>query len=436
MPRLGGIKRPSTCTSDSDEDGPSCWICLETGADESGQPLVRDCSCRGNSGFAHLSCIANYAEKMTREISDSDDEEKTTREMKESRNSCKFILTWTGCPNCRQDYEHELAASLVERCTTFVEKNYPGNLLLKAHAIYLKVKTLKIGKDNKKHCVQIATELVSVVDAMRGEHRSLTQAILYFEIAAYELLALVAELEGTKSSLKDAIEFHTKCRDIYVLIGIPTDITHAEASITKAKSKLNGNQGWTTEDALKDCRDYYHESVEEEGKDSCVAMLSAFRLADALKAAHRGIEAERVLAKLAIFARRVHGSEHYFTRDVKASSRRFKRRYVFVKGRPGERFRALKYQGGDRKCIVRGPILKPRNLAEEKIFTIHNDDLRPAPGTPVTCIGGAGRPDIGDVRSEVKGAQELKVVFEDRHLEPRLVSPKNMRIVFELPNVE
>ena len=31
-------------------DEATCWICLDSGPDEEGNPLVRDCSCRGNSG--------------------------------------------------------------------------------------------------------------------------------------------------------------------------------------------------------------------------------------------------------------------------------------------------------------------------------------------------------------------------------------------------
>ena len=43
-------------------DGASCYICLDEGPDEAGKPLVRDCSCRGDTaGFAHLSCIIEYA---------------------------------------------------------------------------------------------------------------------------------------------------------------------------------------------------------------------------------------------------------------------------------------------------------------------------------------------------------------------------------------
>ena len=46
--------------------GPSCWICLCDGPDENGQIPRRDCSCRGiDSGYAHLSCLVEYAKQKT-----------------------------------------------------------------------------------------------------------------------------------------------------------------------------------------------------------------------------------------------------------------------------------------------------------------------------------------------------------------------------------
>ena len=55
---------PTTAGSNNSKspgEGVSCWICLEEGADEKGQPLRRDCSCRGDSGYMHVSCVARYA---------------------------------------------------------------------------------------------------------------------------------------------------------------------------------------------------------------------------------------------------------------------------------------------------------------------------------------------------------------------------------------
>ncbi|KAL3788436.1 hypothetical protein ACHAWO_007391, partial [Cyclotella atomus] len=47
----------------------SCWICLDDEADQFCKPLVRDCSCRGDdAGFAHLSCLVEYARRKSSEV--------------------------------------------------------------------------------------------------------------------------------------------------------------------------------------------------------------------------------------------------------------------------------------------------------------------------------------------------------------------------------
>ena len=79
------------------EDGPSCWICLEEGPDESGNDIVRNCACRGDSaGFAHLSCLIQYAEKKCNE----------EYALLASRGGRvvdeKFKDCWRNCPICKQ----------------------------------------------------------------------------------------------------------------------------------------------------------------------------------------------------------------------------------------------------------------------------------------------------------------------------------------------
>ena len=39
----------------------SCWICLDEGEDDHGNHLTRNCACRGDSGWVHVSCISNFA---------------------------------------------------------------------------------------------------------------------------------------------------------------------------------------------------------------------------------------------------------------------------------------------------------------------------------------------------------------------------------------
>ena len=94
--------------------GASCFICLEEGSDESGNPLVRDCSCRGDAGFAHLSCLVKYAERKST-LAANDPTPAT------------FVVRWRDCPNCTQSYKGQLSLDISSAFVSFVETVYPRN---------------------------------------------------------------------------------------------------------------------------------------------------------------------------------------------------------------------------------------------------------------------------------------------------------------------
>ena len=52
-----------------DTVGQTCYICLDGGAEEG---LVRGCSCRGASGFVHVSCLAKQAKILVAEAEEND----------------------------------------------------------------------------------------------------------------------------------------------------------------------------------------------------------------------------------------------------------------------------------------------------------------------------------------------------------------------------
>ena len=90
----------------------ACCICFGEGPDESGKPLVRDCSCRSESpGFAHVSYLVEYAKQKTKQW--------------DGRDVKKSVEPWTMCPSCRQAYQYELVVDLATEFGTFVEKEYP-----------------------------------------------------------------------------------------------------------------------------------------------------------------------------------------------------------------------------------------------------------------------------------------------------------------------
>ena len=91
-----------------------CYICLEDGPDEADQPLIRACSCRGESSAGyHLSCIISYAKAKTKEAVEKyeagDDD------------WALFSEHWLECANCKQEYEDSLGIKLAKEMVAYVE---------------------------------------------------------------------------------------------------------------------------------------------------------------------------------------------------------------------------------------------------------------------------------------------------------------------------
>ena len=84
-----------------------CWICLEDGPDDNGEPLVRDCACRGETSAGyHVSCIIDYAKVKTNQAID-------LREKKQKVVDAVHE-PWKLCPNCQQPYMGVVSLQLIE----------------------------------------------------------------------------------------------------------------------------------------------------------------------------------------------------------------------------------------------------------------------------------------------------------------------------------
>src|SRR5210317_2562336 len=107
-----------------------CWLCLEEGPDASGMPLVRDCSCRGSSGFAHIACIISYAESDGRQTYHT--------------SSGNIGTAFQQCPNCKQEYYNELRYNLESARVSFVEKEFSNDHMLHLRALIHRVRVLDV----------------------------------------------------------------------------------------------------------------------------------------------------------------------------------------------------------------------------------------------------------------------------------------------------
>ena len=87
-----------------DTEGQTCYICLEGGSEEG---LVRGCSCRGASGFAHVSCLARQA-KILREEAEENNLDARVKNKRWER--------WYSCGLCKQEYHGVVYCALGWAC--------------------------------------------------------------------------------------------------------------------------------------------------------------------------------------------------------------------------------------------------------------------------------------------------------------------------------
>ena len=80
----------------ADTAGQTCYICYGEGDEEEG--LVRGCSCRGESGFAHVSCLARQAQVTV------------------ERGGGPGFDRWYSCGLCEQDYHGVVRCALGWAC--------------------------------------------------------------------------------------------------------------------------------------------------------------------------------------------------------------------------------------------------------------------------------------------------------------------------------
>ena len=141
-------------------DVAACYFCLGEEVDEVGKPLVRDCSCRGDSaGFAHLSCLEKYGMAA------------------DGVDMSAFTEPWEKCTNCKQPFQNQLAIDLSSSCVTFAEATYghegssKWDKLKVLAALRLKITAIDRHETNEDNVelTMIINKLLSMVDEMKKE---------------------------------------------------------------------------------------------------------------------------------------------------------------------------------------------------------------------------------------------------------------------------
>ena len=446
-------------------DGASCYICLDEGPDEEGKPLVRDCSCRGDTaGFAHLSCIIEYAEQKCKQAADSD--------------LPGFYTPWHDCNNCNQPFQNQVALDLSSAFVSFAEEayNFPGigmwdkvkvmSSLRHKIQMLLDVVCYNSPREDKGtlkvECEMLIKKLLSMVDQTKKdlkmsswlhmpptslEYQYYKVLCVEYEAFGYRFLGVIAYFDQTEASDKRSITYFQKAKAIYNLLGLEDNAKLMDIRIAAFKECLarcdgdGANVPVNASTLLKGAKYNYEYSLKTHGSTSEATLRSGSTYVTELVQAHRGIEAEWLIVKMAASSRRVHGPGHNCTISLDKKVKECKSRYVIVM--PDDKpFQAMRYENDGEICVVTGPVKQPRQEDDEITFHVANNLVFPAKGCPVICHGLVSAShlngEVGEVRAfsnNITGFR-LGVHFEKTNLKPASVKPENLKISFELSSKE
>jgi hypothetical protein len=294
----------------SDDDGVSvCYLCLGGGADDKdGQPLRRDCACRGtDAGFVHLSCLTGYAA--------------TKNKGWNGRVMNEFINPWVACPSCHQYYQNELSIDIANKFVSFVRRQYPDNTQMQMESLYVKLCSLnsmyeRLEPVQKRELGVTANVLLSLIDRMKGDVSSLLERYSQMEARAYSVHGRIAIDEGTEESARRAVNQLEKQLKVCKAIGDDDGIATAKANIAVTKSKYE--DGNNNEELLKASQELYELRVAESGDEHVNTILTGKNYAIHLQKANRQEEARELLTKLLATSKQVFGSDHNITKSVES----------------------------------------------------------------------------------------------------------------------
>eukprot|EP00984_Skeletonema_dohrnii_P009291 scaffold3543_cov90-Skeletonema_dohrnii-CCMP3373.AAC.4 len=426
------LKRTSNAAGLPDRvvDAPCCWLCLEEGQDASGKPLYRNCSCRGTSGFAHLSCMINYAENKSRQACERNDYD-------------HVAYFFRICPNCDQDYQDDVKYALAKARVEFVERRgYTNNHEMYLDAMRDNLYSLDFEEQDRPEGEGVYTKLLSIIEEV-DEYQSLQDDRLA-QRTAMSLQALGDfRTFGPKENPEEAKKHYERAKDLYDAIGDEVGVINMERYISINEAKLSGNEvNWDPTGDIAFWRKRYNNEIMRHGEDDVLSITEGISVSVALLNNFHAIEAERLLTKLVGISLRVHGSDHRITKRAVSHLDRAKQRLVFIGWSDEDIHNALRYENDGENCVVQGPLPaddESRNVDEEEILTVASKDMVPLVGTPVICHGLRSRSSshlngkIGDLRSYSEDRNRCFIHFEEEGLEPAEINVGSVSILFELP---
>lgn len=385
-----------------------------------------------------------------------------------SGDSGDSLASFEVCPNCKQDYQNDVAYELTKAQLAFVEREFAGpeHGLLYTNALTCRLVLLDVHNEHDRYeGEEVISKMLSTFEAMKHtgqDHALHRDALGAFEGHASANIATFYHKIGSDDSLQKAKFYFQKAKRIFESEGDELGVMTINNLIENVEAEIGGERKYLAHAVDVGIeRKKYQLFTKEFGAEDNTTIEAGVQLALALWKEFRTIEAERLLTKLIATSRRVHGQGHDCTTFAISAMQRVQERRVFLK-KDGvidqdDVYRIVRYTADGEGCIVQGPIPKavydPRinhdtdlvnfvlNRSDpsgtgERTFELELSNVVTSKGTPVVCTGLQkathlnGK--IGDRRDYDEDTGRYAIHFEDGRLKPVKVKPENFRIVFEL----
>lgn len=450
----------------------SCWICLEEEPDDEGKPPVRDCSCRGDAaGYAHLSCLTEYAKmKSMGAKGPKDDSERA----------------WHICPNCNTQYQNQVRIDLSSAFLAFAETAQGRDIVEIMDALRVYIESISDVLMERTHFMRIPLsrsggdndELSTANTALRVDAENLLKRFLSlalqerkdnkailarwahmpaasqeyqlykvcmgWEAFAYERLGLMYNLDHTRESWESAVKHWKRARVIFKMIGEHQSILNlVTENLALARDRLNkpDERSHSAVRISKSQKDMYEYNIQQFGENDDRTIFSGISHAENLLNDRCHVEAQRFATKISATSRQVLGPDHEYTKRADEITSRCKERFaVVLTSRPlksssfcemmrmwmkmkmnkpsFKEFQLLRYDEDEDVFIMMGPVKNPREVVEEVEYRFPWDQVIPKLGWPVVCHGLQSSPHLNGELGEVKHFYNAKTKL---FIEPKLI---------------
>jgi len=419
--------------------GAACWICLEEEPDKTGGRLMRNCACRGETaGYAHISCLADYADRRSSEIAWNEEASK--------KYECE--LPWRECPHCRQYYTGDVMIAMADM---FVEKtkHLPVKDGRRLQALLMEANARLVERDASSalDLLQRALKAINSLTAdppegmAVGEYGAWEVAIeancygvmstVYKRLDNYDMsISSLQEARRCLDHFPDATDYGMWLEDYF-----HTQIYHGMKALDAAFKNPNDEV-----EVLE-----RHLYCSQMGEDEASSIMAAIDLARALRKKKKYAESLEYLRDLVPTSTRVFGPDHpttkgilqdiQDTRDIRDVGS-CKQAIIVSKNKEvdGRKVAVLRLTKGDKYVCFHandGTIQKckisPKNLIFDRGTAVRCPSL--------TASGDLGRGEIGIIDSFDEEMEQYGVLFSKDGISfsphPRMINKEDVVIAFD-----